>query len=51
MPRNVYHEIHLHIVWHTKENALMLVDQIENRCHHFLEHRALESPGVIVPKR
>ncbi len=48
MPRNVYHEINLHMLWHTKDNARVLVDDVENRCHHDLKHRALQSPGVYV---
>ncbi|MFQ5502505.1 MAG: IS200/IS605 family transposase [Phycisphaerae bacterium] len=48
MPRSIYHEINLHIVWRTKDNAAVLTDQIENRCHHYLKHRALESPRILV---
>lgn len=48
MPRNVYHEINLHVVWRTKHKAAALVDTVENRCHHFIVHRGLESPGVSV---
>ena len=48
MPRNVYHEINLHVVWRTKNNAALLVDAVEDRCHHYLLHRATESPGVRV---
>jgi putative transposase len=48
MPRNVYPEFNLHIVWHVKNSATVLVDEVENRCHHYLEHRALQSPGVFV---
>jgi putative transposase len=48
MPRNVYHEINLHIVWRTKGNTPVLVDHVENRCHHYVAHRAGQSPGVVV---
>lgn len=48
MPRNVYSEINLHLTWHTKEDAPVLVDTVENRTHHYLKHRALETPGVVV---
>lgn len=48
MPRNVYSEINLHITWHTKDNSLTLVEQIEHHTHKFLKHRALQTPGVIV---
>ena len=48
MPRNVYSEINLHLTWHTKHDAPVLVDTLENRAHHYLRHRALQKPGVIV---
>jgi putative transposase len=48
MPRNVYSEINLHLTWHTKHNAPVLVDTVESRTHHYLRHRALQTPGVIV---
>ncbi|HEY3245389.1 MAG TPA: IS200/IS605 family transposase [Phycisphaerae bacterium] len=48
MPRNVYSEINLHMTWHTKNNAPVLVDHVENRVDHYLEHRALQTPGVFV---
>ena len=48
MPRNVYSEINLHITWHTKDNSPVLIDAVENRLHHYLRHRALETRGIIV---
>jgi len=48
MPRNVYHEINLHLVWHTKNNSPVLVDLVEDRCHRYLAHRAIQSPGLFV---
>lgn len=47
MPRNVYSEINLHIVWHTKKNAPVLIDMIENRTHHYLQRRVLKTAGVL----
>lgn len=47
MPRNVYHEINLHITWHVKNNSPVLTPQIENRLHHYLQHRAIETTGVV----
>ena len=46
MPRNVYSEINLHITWHVKGNTPVLVAETENRLHHYLKHRVLETPGV-----
>ena len=48
MPRNVYSEIHLHLTWHTKDDAPVLADQVESRCHQFLAHRCRETQGVYV---
>ena len=46
MPRNVYSEINLHIVWHVKDNAPVLKDQIEMNLRRFLRGRAMETAGV-----
>ncbi|HUU95672.1 MAG TPA: IS200/IS605 family transposase [Phycisphaerae bacterium] len=48
MPRNVYHEINPHIVWRTKDSAPVLVNHVENRCHHYIRHRAIQTAGVFV---
>jgi putative transposase len=46
MPRNVYSEINLHFVWHTKDNAPVLVGPVEASLHTFLRDRALQTPGL-----
>jgi REP-associated tyrosine transposase len=46
MPKNVYSEINLHIIWHTKLSDPVLVDIIENRVHHYLEHKTRETKDV-----
>src|SRR5262245_10616042 len=46
MPRNVYSEINLHFVWHTKDNKLILADSIERHVYSFLRDRALQTPGL-----
>lgn len=46
MRKNVYSEINLHITWHTKNNNPVLVDSIENRTNHHLEHVARETRGI-----
>lgn len=48
MPRNVYSEIHLHITWHIKDDAPVLVDEVESRCHQFLLRRCRDTRGVYV---
>ncbi|MBL8189591.1 MAG: IS200/IS605 family transposase [Acidobacteria bacterium] len=47
MARNVYHEINPHITWHTKHNSPVLTTRIENRLHHYLQHKAIETPGIV----
>jgi putative transposase len=46
MPRNVYSEINLHFVWHTKDNVPVLVDPIDQHLHRFLKDRALQTPAL-----
>jgi REP element-mobilizing transposase RayT len=46
MPRNVYSEINLHLVWHVKDNTPVLRDVIESKLHRLLRGRAMETPGV-----
>jgi putative transposase len=48
MPRNCYHEIYLHITWHTKQNAPLLTGEVENRAHQYIVHRIAETPGAFV---
>jgi REP element-mobilizing transposase RayT len=48
MSRNYYAEINLHITWHTKESAPLLVPKIETVVHHYLRGRCINSPGVFI---
>jgi putative transposase len=48
MPRNCYHEIYLHITWHTKQNARLLTGEVENRAHKYIVHRIAETAGAFV---
>ncbi|HEY9232019.1 MAG TPA: IS200/IS605 family transposase [Blastocatellia bacterium] len=47
MPRNVYSEINLHLVWHTKNNAPVLTDLIEARMQQHLQHHVIQTEGCI----
>ena len=47
MPRNVYHEINLHLVGRTKVNAPVLVDAVERRCHQYLKIVSNESISLM----
>jgi putative transposase len=46
MPRNVYYEINLHFVWHTKDSTPVLGSSIEKHLYGFLRERALQTPGL-----
>jgi putative transposase len=46
MSRNYYAEINLHVVWHTKESAPLLVPKVEAVVHHYLRGRCINTPGV-----
>jgi putative transposase len=48
MSRNYYSEIHLHIVWHTKESSPLLVPHVEAETHQYLRGRLINMPGVFV---
>jgi putative transposase len=46
--RNYYAEINLHLTWHTKESAPLLVPDVERVVHHYLRGRCINTPGVYV---
>jgi hypothetical protein len=48
MARNYYSEINLHVTWHTKESAPLLVPKVEAIAHHYLRGRCINSPGVFI---
>jgi putative transposase len=48
MARNYYSEINLHIIWHTKESAPLLVPNVEAVAHHYLRGRCINTPGVYI---
>ena len=48
MRQNVYSEINFHINWHTKHDIPVLVGQIEDRLYHYLRHRIVTTPNVVL---
>jgi putative transposase len=48
MSRNYYAEINLHLTWHTKNSAPLLVPQVEALVHHYLRGRCINTPGVYI---
>src|ERR1700730_7467432 len=48
MSRNYYSEIHLHITWHVKESAPLLVPKVEAMVHHYLRGKCIHTAGVFI---
>jgi REP element-mobilizing transposase RayT len=48
MARNYYSEIHLHITWHTKESAPLLVPKVAAIVYHALRGKCINTPGVFM---
>jgi putative transposase len=48
MARNYYSEIHLHLVWHTKNSSPLLQPAIEECAHNLLRQRIINTEGVFV---
>ena len=47
MPKNVYSEIHLHFVWHTKRSRFFIKTETERMVHDIIRKRASED-GIAV---
>jgi putative transposase len=45
---NFYAEINLHVTWHTKDSAPLLVPKVEAIAHHALRGKCINTPGVFV---
>ena len=48
MSRNYYAEINLHLTWHTKESAPLLVPDVERVVHLYLRGRCINTSGVYI---
>jgi len=48
MPRNVYSEINLHFVWHTKESRALIKPETQQTVHEAVRRRACAAEGVRV---
>jgi putative transposase len=46
--RNYYAEINLHVTWHTKEHAALLIPKVEAAAHHALRGKCINTPGVYI---
>jgi len=48
MPRNVYSEINLHIVWHTKMSRYLIKRDMEQTVYDCIRRRAIAPGGIFV---
>ena len=48
MPRNVYSEINLHIVWHTKNSCSLIKPEMEQTVYDHVRRRAVDPGEVFV---
>jgi putative transposase len=48
MASHAFSEIYLHITWHTKENARVITELIEQPLYQYLRSRGTETPAVEV---
>ena len=48
MSRNYYSEINLHITWHAKGSAPLLVPKVEAIVHHYLRGKCINTSGVFI---
>ena len=46
MSSHVYHEIFLHLNWHTKDNRSVLLAEVEEFCHFAIKQKAGSIRGV-----
>lgn len=46
MGSHVFHEIYLHLNWHTKDNEPLILPSLEVAIHDFLRNRCKETKGV-----
>lgn len=48
MSMHVFHDICLHITWHTKDDHPLLADDVEPMVHELLRRRCIQTKGVFV---
>jgi putative transposase len=46
MSGHVFHEIYLHLNWHTKDNSPLITPHLEPSVHDFLRERCQQTKGV-----
>jgi hypothetical protein len=46
MSSHVFHEIYLHLNWHTKDNSPLITPHLEPAIHDYLKERCRQTKGV-----
>ena len=46
MSSHVFHEIYLHLNWHTKDNSPLIIPKLEPAIHGYLRDRCRQTKGV-----
>ncbi len=46
MSTHIFHEIYLHLNWHTKNDRPLITPQLEPLIYSYIEQRSLQTPGI-----
>ncbi len=46
MASHIFHELFIHLNWHTKEDQALLNEKLEMQVHEFLKRRSMDTKGV-----
>ena len=46
MASHIFHELFIHLNWHTKEDQALLNEKLEPQVHEFLKRRSMDTKGV-----
>ena len=46
MASHIFHELFIHLNWHTKEDQALLNEKLETQVHEFLKRRSMDTKGV-----
>jgi len=46
MASHIFHELFIHLNWHTKEDQALLNEKLEAQVHEFLKRRCMDTKGV-----
>ena len=46
MASHIFHELFIHLNWHTRENQALLNEKLEPKVHEFLDREAWDTKGI-----